>query len=280
MDDTSVGPEEIRETVREYYAEAAKRASQIEESCCAQSSCCDARGSQLGYDLEELQELPQQAIESALGCGNPVALASLKPGEVVLDLGSGGGIDVLMAARRVGSGGYVYGLDMTDEMIELANRNAVKLGVSNTEFLKGEIEQIPMPDACVDVIISNCVINLSPDKAAVLREAGRVLRPGGRLAVSDIVIDGDLGGLPVSEGDIRASLSWSGCIAGALTMQQYRAYLEQAGFVDIQLEVKERFSLDPDVQARSGALAGLEPEALRELFSRFTSSYITARMPT
>ncbi|MGD2254002.1 MAG: arsenite methyltransferase [Anaerolineales bacterium] len=279
MDDTSVGQEEIKETVRDYYAEAARRASQIEESCCAQSSCCDARENQLGYDLEELHELPQQAVESALGCGNPVALASLKPGEVVLDLGSGGGIDVLMAARRVGSGGYVYGLDMTDEMIELANRNAEKLDVSNAEFLKGEIEQIPLPDSCVDVIISNCVINLSPDKAAVLQEAGRVLRPGGRLAVSDIVIDGDLGGLPVSEGNIRASLSWSGCVAGALTMHQYRAYLEQAGFVDIQVEVKQRFSLDRDLPSRSGALAELEPEGLRELFSRFTSSYITARMP-
>jgi ubiquinone/menaquinone biosynthesis C-methylase UbiE len=202
------------------------------------------------------------------------------PGEVVLDLGAGGGMDVLLAAQRVGPQGFVYGLDMTDEMLELARRNAQKAGATNVAFIKGEIEKIPLPDASVDVIISNCVINLSPDKAEALGEAFRVLRPGGRLAVSDIVIDGDLTELPLSEEKIREALSWVGCIGGALTMREYRQFLEAAGFESVALEVKHLYSIgDVASLVPRELLVSLAPRVLEDLVRRFTSSAITARRP-
>jgi ubiquinone/menaquinone biosynthesis C-methylase UbiE len=209
-----------------------------------------------------------------------VGLAGLRAGEVVLDLGSGGGLDVLLAAQRVGPQGFVYGLDMTDEMLDLARRNAEKTGATNVAFLKGDIERIPLPDASVDVIISNCVINLVPDKGQALREAWRVLRPGGRLAVSDIVIDPNLEGLPVSEAQIRGALSWVGCIAGALTTKEYQALLAKAGFEEIQIEIQHRYSAADLVHLVSQEMPlKLAPEVLRDLVGRFTSSTITAKRP-
>src|SRR6266496_3906882 len=227
MSQATINPEAIKASVREHYGKAIQGSAccgaSSPSSCCgssATSSCCGSSASaeQVLYGDATLAS----PYSTSFGCGNPIALASLKAGEVVLDLGSGGGLDVLLAAKRVGTEGYVYGLDMTDEMLAVARRNAEKAGASNVEFIKGDIENIPLPDASIDTIISNCVINLSPDKGQVLHEAFRVLRPGGRLAVSDIVVDGDLTGLPVSEVQIRAALSWAGCIAGALTMEQYR----------------------------------------------------------
>ncbi len=230
-------PEEIREVVRERYAEAARQAQQQAGSSCCSGSAVDQ--SQL-YQLSQLQDVPETAVLASLGCGNPTLLAELKEGEIVLDLGSGGGIDVLLSAKRVGPTGKAYGLDMTDEMLELARENARKAGVSNVEFLKGEIEAIPLPDASVDVIISNCVINLSADKDAVLSEAFRVLKPGGRFAVADIVIQG--GPLPAP---VRRMMSlWAGCISGALTEEEYRAKLAGAGFTGIDLETLKLYGLE------------------------------------
>ncbi|OGF56045.1 MAG: methyltransferase type 11 [Candidatus Fraserbacteria bacterium RBG_16_55_9] len=276
MSDKATKPEAIKEAVRVHYGEVAKSASRG-TSCCASSSdtCCSEESAL--YTKEELAKVPNEAASSSRGCGNPVALASLRPGETVLDLGSGGGIDVLLAARRVGPTGFVYGLDMTDEMLELARRNMEKAGITNAAFLKGDIESIPLPDASVDVIISNCVINLAPDKGRALREAFRVLRPGGRLAVSDIVIDPNLEGLSVSEDQIRLALSWVGCIAGALTSRQYAAYLENAGFAEIEIGTEQRYSVE-DV-AGVKPLAGLAPHVVKELVGRFTSSSITAQRP-
>ena len=212
----------IKEIVKEKYGQAALRGTS--GSCCgtadASGTSCDPITSNL-YDAAQMQQVPGEALQASLGCGNPTALAQLNPGEIVLDLGSGGGIDVLLSARRVGPTGKAYGLDMTDEMLALANENKRKAGATNVEFLRGEIENIPLPDNTVDVIISNCVINLSADKDKVLREAFRVLKPGGRLAVSDVVTRGEI--LP----EIRQSvLAWVGCIAGALDEDEYR---EQAG---------------------------------------------------
>jgi len=228
---------DLKEEVRERYAERAREVSEQGKaaSCCA-SGCCGpaqveandptARGL---YEIDETSELPQEAVLASLGCGNPTALAELHAGEVVLDLGSGGGIDVLLSAKRVGPTGKAYGLDMTDEMLALARKNQRKAGVTNAEFLKGEIEDVPLPDASVDVIISNCVINLSLDKDKVLAEAFRVLRPGGRFAVSDMVYQGDVAAVPE---EIRRSVEmWGGCIAGALEEHDYVARLEQTGFV-------------------------------------------------
>ena len=226
--------ESIKERVREQYAQQADRVRQTGKAACcgsgASSSCGDPITSNL-YRADETAGLPADAIAASLGCGNPTALAELKPGETVLDLGSGGGIDVLLSARRVGPAGMAYGLDMTDEMLALARENQRKAGVENVEFLKGDIEHIPLPDNAVDVIISNCVINLSGDKDSVIREAFRVLRPGGRFAVSDIVVRG---AVPAA---IRRSVeSWIGCVAGALEETEYRTKLAAAGFEGIAVE--------------------------------------------
>jgi arsenite methyltransferase len=228
----TITPDAVRETVRAKYAEQARRVTDVTNSCC---------GSPLGsvdpitgnlYTQDETAAIPPQAVQASLGCGNPAALAELKPGETVLDLGSGGGIDVLLSARRVGPEGFAYGLDMTDEMLALAEQNRLKAGIQNVTFLKGEIEHIPLPDNTVDVIISNCVINLSADKGQVLREAFRVLRSGGRFAVSDVITQGTL------PDDLRADMeAWVGCVAGALEDGEYRRLLAEAGFGDIDIEV-------------------------------------------
>jgi arsenite methyltransferase len=223
---------DIRQVVKEKYGQAALRASSGGSSCCgATPACgCDPITSNL-YDASQTEQIPEQALQASLGCGNPTALAQLHAGEIVLDLGSGGGIDVLLSAKRVGATGKAYGLDMTDEMLALANENKRKAGVENVEFLKGEIEHIPLPDNSVDVIISNCVINLSADKDRVLREAFRVLKPGGRFAVSDVVTRGQI------PAEIRSSvLLWVGCVAGALEDKEYRSKLQQAGFEGIDIE--------------------------------------------
>ena len=234
-------PDEIREAVRQHYAQEAKRALRQPQSscCCSSSSCCDTSTGTGLYEADQLRAIPEAAALASLGCGNPVLLAELNPGEVVLDLGSGGGIDVLLSAERVGPTGKAYGLDMTDEMLELARRNAREAGATNVEFLKGHIESIPLPDASVDAIISNCVINLSADKDAVLAEAYRVLRPGGRFAVADIVVQG--GELPPQ---IRQMLSlWAGCVAGALSDVEYRRKLEAAGFQNVEVVVLKEYGL-------------------------------------
>jgi SAM-dependent methyltransferase len=230
-------PQTIQDAVRTRYAGTALTVLDGAAACCG-SNCCGATADSSSvitenlYAVDEVAELPSSAVLASLGCGNPTALAELKPGETVLDLGSGGGIDVLLSARRVGPTGFAYGLDMTDEMLSLAMRNATEAQVRNVSFLKGEIEHIPLPDNSVDVVISNCVINLSADKAQVLREAFRVLRPAGRFAVSDVVVQGQL---PET---VRRSVElWAGCIAGALEETTYRDLLAAAGFTDIEVEV-------------------------------------------
>ena len=224
---------DIKEVVKQKYGQAALRVTSGGSSCCGAapaSNCCDPITADL-YDVSQIQQIPQEALLASLGCGNPTALAELKPGEVVLDLGSGGGIDVLLSARRVGPTGKAYGLDMTDEMLALANENKRKSGIENVEFLKGDIENVPLPDSSVDVIISNCVINLSADKDRVLRDAYRVLKPGGRFAVSDVVTRGEI--LP----EVRKNvLAWVGCIAGALDENDYKNKLTAAGFEQVQVE--------------------------------------------
>ena len=227
---------ELKETIRDRYAEAARAASagsgRSGPACCEENGCCgdagpDAFGANL-YDALERDDLPDAAVLASLGCGNPVAVAELHEGETVLDLGSGGGIDVLLSARRVGPTGFAYGLDMTEEMLELARRNAAEAATTNVEFLKGEIESIPLPDKSVDVVISNCVINLSTDKPAVLREMFRVLRPGGRIGITDVVAEDRLAA------EERAQRgSYVGCIAGALSESEYERGLTEAGFTDV-----------------------------------------------
>jgi arsenite methyltransferase len=224
---------DVKQVVQQKYGQAAQRVKTGGSSCCAAapaSNCCDPIPGNL-YDAAQASQIPAAALSASLGCGNPTALAQLTPGETVLDLGSGGGIDVLLSARRVGPEGKAYGLDMTDEMLALAEENRRQSGVENVEFLKGEIENIPLPDNSVDVIISNCVINLSADKDKVLREAFRVLRPGGRFAVSDVVTRGEM-----APGIRRSVLAWVGCIAGALQENQYRQKLAAAGFGQIEIE--------------------------------------------
>jgi SAM-dependent methyltransferase len=225
--------QEIKDVVKEKYGQAALRVTTGGRSCCGSRPAvgdCDPITSNL-YDASQAGQIPEEALLASLGCGNPTALAKLSPGEVVLDLGSGGGIDVLLSAKRVGPSGRAYGLDMTDEMLNLANENKRKAGIENVEFLKGEIEHVPLPDESVDVVISNCVINLSADKDAVLREAFRVLNPGGRFAVSDVVTRGEM--LP----EIRQSvLLWVGCVAGALEENEYRSKLTSAGFKQVTVE--------------------------------------------
>jgi arsenite methyltransferase len=265
-----------KDVVKEKYGQAALRVNSGGSSCCGASrseGCgCDPITSNL-YDAAQAQQIPAQAMLASLGCGNPTALAKLNAGEVVLDLGSGGGIDVLLSAKRVGPTGTVYGLDMTDEMLALANENKEKAGVENVKFLKGEIENIPLPDNSVDVIISNCVINLSADKDRVLREAFRVLKPGGRFAVSDVVTRGEM--LP----EIRNSvLLWVGCIAGALEENEYRSKLTAAGFEHIEVEPTRVYRVEDarEFLAREGLDAG----ALAPLVDgKFMSAFIRALKP-
>jgi len=265
---------DIKTIVRQKYGEAARKVITIQAgtSCCSGAASCDPITSNL-YDAVQTDQLPEAAVLASLGCGNPTALAELRPGEVVLDLGSGGGIDVLLSAKRVGPGGKAYGLDMTDEMLALANENKRKAGATNVEFLKGEIEHIPLPDDSVDVIISNCVINLSADKDQVLREAFRVLRPGGRFAVSDVVTRGEI------RPEIRESvLAWVGCVAGALDEQVYRQKLAAAGFVDIDVEPTRIYRAE-DAKAFLAA-NGLDAKAVgAEVDGKFLSAFVRAAKP-
>lgn len=267
---------ELKEVVKEKYGQAALRVNAGGSSCCgaaaALDSCCDPITSNL-YDARQTGELPEEAVLASLGCGNPTALAQLNPGETVLDLGSGGGIDVLLSARRVGPTGMAYGLDMTEEMLALARENQSKAGVRNVEFLRGEIEHIPLPDASVDVIISNCVINLSGDKDQVLREAFRVLKPGGRFAVSDVVTRGEI------PADVRQNmLLWVGCIAGALDDQQYAAKLAQAGFENIDIEPTRVYNIEDARTFLTGQ--GVDVDALApQVEGKFMSAFIRASRP-
>ena len=269
-------PSDLKEVIREKYGQAATRAQAGATSCCGSASssksCCDPITSNL-YDVGEAGEVPEAALQASLGCGNPTALAELKPGEVVLDLGSGGGIDVILSARRVGPMGKAYGLDMTEEMLALAEENKRKSGLTNVEFLRGEIEHIPLPDNSVDVVISNCVINLSGDKDRVLQEAFRVLKPGGRFAVSDVVVRGEV---PAA---IRKSMElWVGCIAGALSESDYRSKLAAAGFATIEVEVTRVYQAD---DARTFlAAAGLDVEtAAKEVDGKIVSAFVRAAKP-
>ncbi|MEO7022036.1 MAG: arsenite methyltransferase [Ktedonobacteraceae bacterium] len=276
--------EELRAEVSQRYARTAlevlgKAPEDTVSSGCCGSGCCSTSGSDPVtsdlYSGAELGELPAGAALASLGCGNPTALAALKLGEKVLDLGSGGGIDVLLSAKRVGPTGFAYGLDMTDAMLELAERNRAEAGVENVRFLKGVIEEIPLSANEVDVVISNCVINLSADKAQVLREAYRVLKPGGRLAVSDIVF---LGRFPVA---IRQDLeAWAGCIAGALEEETYQRFLAEAGFSKIDFEITRRYTLD-DIAASGGgtALKALSESERAQIEGQFVSAFIRARKP-
>ena len=263
----------IQEAVKEKYGAAAKQVAAGKTACCgggAELSGCDPITRGL-YDAAEQGTLPAEVVAASLGCGNPTALAQLEPGEVVLDLGSGGGIDVLLSAKRVGPTGKAYGLDMTDEMLALARENQKKAGVENVEFLEGAIENIPLPDNTVDVIISNCVINLSGDKDRVLREAFRVLKPGGRLAVSDVVIRGEV------PAQIRKSMElWVGCIAGALEETEYRQKLEGAGFESIDVEPTRIYQVE---EAREFlTAAGLDAEVVGpQIKDKFMSAFIRAR---
>ena len=274
---------EIKEKVGEHYARLARQAAERgAASCCSpEPSCCAPAEAEIAnpisgqiYAPEDLKGVPLEAALASAGCGNPVALAELHPGEVVLDLGSGGGIDVLLSARRVGPTGKAYGLDMVDEMLELARQNQRKAGIENVEFLKGEMEDVPLPDDSVDVIISNCVVNLSPDKDAVFREAYRVLKPGGRLAVSDIVYRG---GMPE---ELRRNLEmWAGCLAGSLKEEEYVGKLKAAGFQDIGVEVTRVWKAE-DLQGSelAEAVDCLTPEE-RQMLPSFVSAFVRAQKP-
>ncbi len=268
--------EAIKDVVREKYGQAASRVSAGGSSCCGAApsaeGCCDPITSNL-YDSSQTGVLPEEAVLASLGCGNPTALAELHAGETVLDLGSGGGIDVLLSARRVGPTGKAYGLDMTDEMLALARENQRKAGAQNVEFLKGEIEHIPLPDRTVDVVISNCVINLSGDKDQVLREAFRVLKPGGRFAVSDVVTRG-----AVPEDVRKNMLLWVGCIAGALEESQYVEKLAQAGFGEITIEPTRVYSVEDARTFLSGQ--GVDVDAIApQVEGKFLSAFIRAKKP-
>ncbi|HYW45421.1 MAG TPA: arsenite methyltransferase [Bryobacteraceae bacterium] len=269
---------DVKEVVREKYGQAALRVVTGEGSACcgsSPSSCCSGADPITSNLYDELQknELPDTAVLASLGCGNPTALAQLKPGETVLDLGSGGGIDVLLSARRVSPGGKAYGLDMTDEMLALARENQKKAGIGNVEFLKGEIENIPLPDNSVDVIISNCVINLSADKDRVLREAFRVLKPGGRFAVSDVVTRGEV------HPEIRKNiLLWVGCVAGALEENEYRAKLAAAGFEKIDVEPTRIYRAEDALSFLADQ--GLDAKIIGpEVDGKFLSAFVRATKP-
>jgi arsenite methyltransferase len=268
----------IKDVVKEKYGEVALRvlSGSGGTSCCGDSegtSCCEDPISSNLYSESQAGQIPEEAVKASLGCGNPTALATLNPGDVVLDLGSGGGIDVLLSGRRVGPSGKAYGLDMTDEMLALARENQKKAGIENVEFLKGEIEQIPLPDNSVDVIISNCVINLSADKDRVLHEAFRVLKPGGRFAVSDVVTRGQI--LP----EIRERvLLWVGCIAGALEENDYRSRLIAAGFENVAVEPTRIYRIEDARNFLSGH--GIDVDAIAlEVDGRFMSAFVRARKP-
>jgi len=269
----------LTDTIRDKYAEAARRVAAGEAATCGcgpsatAAACCDPITSNL-YDDTDAAAVPETALRASLGCGNPTALTTLHPGETVLDLGSGGGLDVILSAKRVGPAGKAYGVDMTDEMLALARDNAAKAGVTNVEFLEGRIERVPLPDGAVDVILSNCVINLAADKDVVLREAFRVLKPGGRFAVSDVVVRGEI------PPEVRRSLElWVGCVAGALSEDEYRRKLEAAGFADIELETTRVYEVE---DARTFlAASGLDADALAPLITgRVTSAFVRARKPT
>jgi arsenite methyltransferase len=268
--------QDIKTVVKEKYGQAALRVKSGGNSCCgatvASDSCCDPITSNL-YDSSQAGQIPEEALLASLGCGNPTALARLNPGEIVLDLGSGGGIDVLLSARRVGPTGKAYGLDMTDEMLALANENKRKAGAENVEFLKGEIENIPLPDNSVDVIISNCVINLSSDKNRVLREAFRVLKPGGRFAVSDVVTRG-----LISEEIRKSILLWVGCIAGALDEGEYRDKLTSAGFEQIEIEPTRIYRIEDAREFLSAE--GVDVDAIApQVDEKFMSAFVRAVKP-
>jgi arsenite methyltransferase len=270
--------EQVRTAVRRHYAAVATEA---EASCCGATGAADGLIGRSLYGDAEAESLPEGALAASLGCGNPTLLADLHPGEIVLDLGSGGGIDVLLSARRVGPTGRAYGLDMTPEMLDLARRNQVEAGVTNAEFLEGTMEQIPLPAGSVDVIISNCVVNLSPDKRAVLTEAFRVLRPGGRLAISDIVLHRRL-----PENLTRIMGLWTGCVAGALVDVDYRELLEATGFVDVEIEPAHVYGREDlvrmagDLLVTGGLPEDVEMEdALAELDGAVVSAFVRARRP-
>jgi SAM-dependent methyltransferase len=269
--------EDLKATIRERYGRAARQVSEGAKSSCCSTTCCggaaeDPITSNL-YSEAETAAVPDKALLASLGCGNPAALAELHEGDVVLDLGSGGGIDVLLSAKRVGATGKAYGLDMTDEMLALARENQRKAGAENVEFLEGEIEAVPLPDDSVDVIISNCVINLSVDKGQALREAFRVLKPGGRLAVSDVVVRGEI------PPELRRSMElWVGCVAGALTEGEYQRLLEQSGFEHIGIEPTRIYEIEDAKAFLEGA--GLNTEVLaREVGGCVMGAFIRARKP-
>jgi SAM-dependent methyltransferase len=266
----------IQDSVKERYGAVAKQVLEGKAAGCCSSSCCggskDPISSNL-YSAAETGVIPEGAVLASLGCGNPTALADLAEGETVLDLGSGGGIDVLLSARRVGPTGKAYGLDMTDEMLTLARENQRKAGVTNVEFLKGEIENIPLPDGSVDVIISNCVINLSADKRKVLAEAFRVLKPGGRFAVSDVVVRGEV------PAEVRRSMElWVGCVAGALEEEEFKALLEKTGFTDVDIEPTRVYRVD-DARAFLQS-AGLDVDLVaKEIDGRFMGAFVRGTKP-
>jgi arsenite methyltransferase len=277
----SVSDSAVRSTVREKYGQAALRVSEgtTAAACCGSSACCGATTEAWDpitsdlYDEKQKAGIPVEAVLASLGCGNPTALASLKPGDVVLDLGSGGGIDVLLSAKRVGPTGKAYGIDMTDEMLALANENKRRAGAENVEFLKGEIEQIPLPDASVDVVISNCVINLSSDKSKVLSEAFRVLKPGGRFAVSDVVVRGDV---PPA---IRRNMElWIGCVAGALEEQEFLGLLRETGFVKPSIEPTRVYKAEDAAAFLIGS--GLDAlEFASQIDGKFMGAFVRATKP-
>jgi len=271
--------QDIVQLVKDRYGKAALAVATGSAACCSTSACCDsttASGDPITSNLytdAETATLPADAVAASLGCGNPTALAELAPGETVLDLGSGGGIDVLLSARRVGPMGKAYGLDMTDEMLALARENQKKAGVANVEFLEGEIEAIPLPDDSVDVIISNCVINLSADKDRVFAESLRVLRPGGRLAVSDVVVRGSV------PAEIRKSVElWIGCVAGALEEEEYRAKLAEAGFEAVEIEPTRVYRVEDAREFLAGK--GIDAAAIAPVVDgKFMSAFVRARKP-
>jgi len=289
MDTTKTANTAIHDSVRAHYGNAAKQVAVNAAACCDGGTGTALLNGAWGaamYETSDLTVLPDTAVLASLGCGNPTALAALNPGEVVLDLGSGGGIDVLLSAKRVGPTGFAYGLDMTDDMLALANENKAKAGANNVVFLKGQIESVPLPADTVDVIISNCVVNLSPDKDAVLREAYRVLKPGGRVAISDVVVrDAEGDEEPTVPDAVRRDVAlWSACIAGAMEAQEYRTKLAAAGFTNIEIVEVKRYGLD-DLTATdccSGSDCGCAPASMTvdgltdAVASRFTSAFVRA----